>query len=219
MPRARCTRPLALALTAIAIGGGAPASWSSEAPVDAIWRVQRVDFVYKSRDVYYSCSALQSKIRAIMMAVGAHQHVTVSIDCLDGQFVNNAMARLIVALPTQATDEAVRAATTFDTRSQIAARLRRIQLPTANDIERFPAAWQTVLLTRNRALRLEPGDCDLLLGIYQQVFPRLSIFPSGKGLHCSGPGTRARPQLKVTALMPVRLPVAYSQRDGGHFVR
>jgi len=219
MPPARCTRPVTVVVVAIAIGCGAPAGWSREEPIDAFWQVRHVDFAYTSRNVYYSCGALQSKIKAIMKAVGAHQGVTVSIDCREGQFVNSAMARLIVALPAEATEEAVRVATTFDTRSQLVARLRRIQLPTANDIERFPAAWQTISLTDNRKLRLEAGDCDLLLGIYQQVFPRLSIQPSDKGFRCFGPGTRIRPQLKVTALLPMRLPVAYSQQDNGHFVR
>ncbi|HWK73423.1 MAG TPA: hypothetical protein VNQ81_04070 [Povalibacter sp.] len=219
MPAARCTRPVTVVVAAMAIGCGVPAGWSTAEPIDAIWQVRQVDFAYASRNVYYSCGALQSKIKAIMKAVGARQGVTVSIDCREGQFVNSAVARLTVALPAEATEEAVRAATTFDTRAQLVARLQRIQLPTANDIERFPAAWQTISLTDGRKLRLEAGDCDLLLGIYQQVFPRLSIQPSGKGLRCFGPSTRVRPQLQITALLPMRLPVAYSRQDDSHFVR
>lgn len=210
MHRPRCTTIPKLACVAMTVGCGASPAASAEPAIDAIWSVHSVELTYKSLDVYYSCSGLQSKIAAIMRAIGAQRYVAVEADCLDGQFVNSAYARVIVVLPTEATEENVQAATNYDTRLQLVARLRQIRLPTANDIERFPATWRTVSLTRNRRLGLEPGDCDLLQGIYQQVFPHLPIRTNGRELRCAGPGSRMRPQLEVTALMPERTPVAYN---------
>jgi hypothetical protein len=174
--------------------------------VDAIWRIQRFDFTYSSPTVYYSCRALQAKIGAILHAVGAHQRVAVDVQCM-GDFVRYAFVRVTLAVPAEATQSAVNAATTFDTRAQLVARLRHLRLPTAADIERFPAAWQTVSLSRHRSLHLDSADCDLLRGMREQIFPKLSVRVARDGLRCSsGSATRIRPKLEVTALMPTPTP-------------
>lgn len=181
---------------------------ADEATVNAIWRVQHFDFTYTSSNVYYSCGALQRKVGAILRAVGAHHRVAVDVHCMGGDFVRFAFVRVTLAVPAEATQEAVIAATTFDARAQLVARLRKLRLPTAEDIPRFPAAWKTVSLTRNRALRLESGDCDLLRGMRDQLFPKLSIRVSSGGLRCTpGVATRMRPKLEVTALMPAPSPI------------
>lgn len=211
MLRLRCTAPITLAAITVMFGCIAPRVGaesgvviSVENTVDAIWRVQRVDFTYRSAEVYYSCRALQSKIGAILKAVGAHQQMAVDVGCMSGELVRNAFARVTLAMPAVATQENVVAATTFDSRAQLVARVRKVRLPTANDIERFPAAWQTVSLSRDRGLRLEPGDCDLLRGMHEQIFPRLSIRVTQQ-VRCATGSTRMRPNLEVTALMPVRM--------------
>lgn len=207
MLRLRCTAPVTLAAVATMLGS-APCvgADSGDETVDAIWRIQRVDFTYRSADVYYSCSALQSKIGAILKAVGAHQRIAVEIQCMSGELVNNALARVTLAMPAEATQENVVAATTFDSRAQLVARLLKMRLPTATDIERFPAIWQTVALSSHRGLRLDPGDCDLLRGMHEQVFPRLSIRATHRGLRCTtGSATKIRPKLEVTALMPTEV--------------
>lgn len=210
MLRLRCTAPVTLAAMAAILGCIAPRVGADSGtvigePVDAIWRVQRVDFIYRSADVYYSCTALQSKIGAILKAVGAHHRIAIDVGCINGELVNNAFARVTVAMPAEATQENVVAATTFDSRAQLVARVRGVRLPTAADIERFPAAWQTVSLSRHRSLRLDSGDCDLLRSMHQQLFPRLLIRASQQRLRCTGSTTRMRPSLEVTALMPVRM--------------
>ena len=212
MHRPRCTTCLSLAAMAMTASCGATQARAEErGPIDAIWSVQSVDFTFGSRDVYYSCSSLQAKISAIMKTIGAHERLAVDVGCIGGQFVNSAHVRLIVAMPTPATQENVAAATTYDSRTQLVARLRQVQLPTADDIERFPAAWQTISLTRHSKLDLESGDCDLLQVMAEQVFPRLSLRSDGQELHCPGAGSRVRPRLEVTALMPLRTSVAYNR--------
>ena len=172
--------------------------------VEAIWRIQRVEFMYNSRDVYYSCDALQYKIGAILKAVGAHhQGVRVELRCI-GRFVNHASGRVTVVVPAEATEDNVIAATTFDAQAQLVARMRKVTLPTPADIERFPASWRSVSLNRQRGLKLESGDCDLLQALRRQVFPTVPIRVESEALHCGlGAGTGMRPKLDVTALMPV----------------
>jgi hypothetical protein len=181
---------------------------AADETVDAVWRIQRFDFTYHSSTVYYSCRALQAKIGAILRAVGAHHRVAVDVHCMGGDFVRFAYVRVTLAVPAEATQATVTAATTFDTRAQLVARLRKLPLPTAVDIERFPAEWRTVSLSGHRSLRLDSGDCDLLRGMREQIFPKLSVRVARDGLRCTpGATTRIRPKLVVTALMPAPAPL------------
>jgi hypothetical protein len=175
----------------------------SAEPVDAVWRIQHLNFTYRSTNVYYSCDALQAKIGEVLRAVGAHRRVAVEMRCAGNHFVNFASARVTLAAPAEATRENVRAATTFDARTRLTATVRKIRLPTPHDIERFRASWQTVSL-----LSMEPGDCELLRGIHEQLFPQLSVRVINGMPRCSSFATKTRPKLEVAALM--RMPPATS---------
>jgi hypothetical protein len=110
-----------------------------------------------------------------------------------------------LAVPVEATAENLAAATDYDTRDELIARLRHEQLPSANDIERFRASWRTVALTRSPPLSLGPTDCDLLRGMRDQVFPRMRVRVVSSGLNCgNGSDTRIQPRIHVNALMPSR---------------
>jgi hypothetical protein len=173
--------------------------------IAAIWQIERIEFVYHSSTVRYSCGNLQRRIAAILHAVGAHSSVGVDLDCRSGDLVRHASVRLTLAVPVAATEENVRVATDFDTRDELVARLRHKQLPSANDIARFPASWRTVALARSPPLSLGPGDCDLLRAMRDDVFPRLRVRVVSGGLHCGGGAdTRITPRVQVNALMPSR---------------
>lgn len=173
--------------------------------IAAIWQIERIEFVYHSSTVRYSCGNLQRRIAAILQAVGAHSTIGVDLGCRSGDLVRYAHVRLTLAVPVEATEENVRAATDFDTRDELVARLRQTQLPSANDIARFPASWRTVALTRSPPLALGPGDCDLLRAMRDDVFPRLRVRVVSSGLHCGGgANTRIKPRIQVNALMPSR---------------
>jgi hypothetical protein len=178
---------------------------AAEEPIAAIWQIERIEFVYHSSSVRYACGNLQRRIAAILQAVGAHSTIGVDLDCRSGDLVRYANVRLTLAVPVEATEENIRAATNFDTRDELVARLRQTQLPSANDIARFPASWRTVALTRTPPLSLGPGDCDLLRAMRDDVFPRLRVRVVSSGLHCGGGAdTRIKPRIQVNALMPSR---------------
>jgi hypothetical protein len=173
--------------------------------IDAIWHIERIDFAYHSSTVRYECGALQRRIAAILYAVGAHARVGVELTCASGELTRHAGAHVTLAVPVAATEENLAAATDFDTHDELVARLRHEQLPSANDIEHFPASWRTVALTRNPPLSLGPADCDLLRAMRDQVFPRLRVRVVSSGLNCGGGSdTRIQPRIHVNALMPSR---------------
>jgi hypothetical protein len=184
---------------------GSVVARAADDTIAAIWQIERIEFVYHSSTVRYSCGSLQRRIAAILQAVGAHSTIGVDLGCRSGDLVRYANVRLTLAVPVEATEENVRAAIDFDTRDELVARLRQTQLPSANDIARFPASWRTVGLTRSPPLSLGPGDCDLLRAMRDDVFPRLRVRVVSSGLHCGGGAdTRIKPRIQVNALMPSR---------------
>lgn len=155
-----------------------------EARVEAIWRVQSFDF-YHSASVAYSCGALRGKIAAILKLAGAHASSIVEVEC-NGTMLRTAQARITLASPVEATPENVRRATTFDGRAELLARMANISLPTAVDIEHFPATWRRVSLRGPGPSRLDASDCELLRGMIKQVFPKLSTRVRGRPLCIDG---------------------------------
>ena len=172
-------------------------------PVESIWRVQSLPFEYSSSNVYYNCGSLRQKVRAILLAVGAHESVVVQTNCQDGP-TNRISGRIALATPVPATEDNLREATTFNTQDELVARLRSASLPTANDLVRFPAAWQTTSLSSIRDMTLTPADCELIKGITEQIFPRIAVrVIQSRKLMCGNYSSTFRPQMKFEALLPV----------------
>ena len=180
-------------------GGGA-----SQRVIEAIWRVQHLDFSYDSPRYQYTCNALKNKVRAILRSMGAHERVTIDAGFSGDLVVQQMRARISLAAPVEATVENVLAATTFDERDQLIARLRDKRLPTAADLERFPASWRRVSLSRDRRLHLAAGDCELLNSIRKQLLPKLSVNVRDWGRRCSLEATRVQVVSEIDALMPTK---------------
>jgi hypothetical protein len=205
MNRSSRTGRFACSALACVLLASATVAEESGATIDAIWHIERVDFAYHSNTVRYECGALQRRIAEILHSVGAHARVGVELTCVRGEMVRYAGAHITLAIPVEATAENLAAETDYDARDELVARLRQQQLPSANAVERFPASWRTVALTRNPPLSLGPTDCDLLRSMRDQVFPRLRVRVVSSGLNCGGGSdTRIQPRIHVNALMPSR---------------
>jgi hypothetical protein len=203
--RHRRLRRIALGAVAfLAVAGFATPAQSAptEAPVEALWRLQEFEFQFRAaRGHYHSCSALHSKITGILQAVGAGS-VVVELGCNPRDLTDRTFARLATATPQAATLDNVRAATTFDSRRQLVARVNQIELPTEESLQRFPAEWKTISVTKIRGLHLGPGDCDLLNDLNEQIFPHLSIRVVRERLSCGNNFMRpAQPLLVIEALV------------------
>jgi hypothetical protein len=212
MLRLRLNVPAILAAIAMMVCA-LPSHADTPSVLTAIWRTHSLNFDYHSNSVQYSCASLRSKIGNILLAIGAHESVSVEMQC-GSSLATDARAQIVVTTPVEATEENVRIATDYNARDRLVARMRQIDLPSANDLQRFPAEWRKVALSRDRKLQLTAGDCDLLRGMREQVFPKLSIQVTRAPLTCSSSSaTRVRPTFEVMALVPLEaIPFAYAQR-------
>jgi hypothetical protein len=173
-------------------------------PVMAIWHTQQVGLSFHSGNIHYSCEGLRTKIVAVLRAVGAREGVNVDLPCLRNALTNQIVTHVTVTSPLEATEQNLEAATKYSTEAQLVARLNKVDLPTANDLHRFPAERRTVVLGGQGRLKLDGADCDLLAALSQQIFPLLDIqVPRGR-MNCPINGaSRIRPKIQVKALMPV----------------
>lgn len=201
-----CGAHLIAAVIAFALSTAASPARSDDGAVDdsveSIWRVQSLPLEYNSARTHYACDSMKKKVRAILQAVGAHSSTIVTARCVDNGPLNQISLQISAATPVPASEENIRAATTFDARDELLARVRKTTLPTPSDIPRFRATWQTLALSRHPNLQLDVGDCDLLREMNRQVFPKLAVRLTSEKLNCTASATRLRPRFEVQALIP-----------------
>jgi hypothetical protein len=175
--------------------------------IEAVWMPQKLSFHFRAEGIMFSCSSLRQKVEGILLKVGARaQTIVHSFDCSEVSRI----VRFEIALhsPVEATEENVRRITDFNSREQLIARVRGEKLPTAVDLERFPAVWKEVTLGKDSRIGLTRGDCALLQQLRTYVLPKLSV-QIIKDSSCSTEFTRGiAPQLKVLALVPDTRPDA-----------
>ena len=168
--------------------------------VDAIWKTHRIAFYYGSRTTIYSCNSLTERIAGILRRVGAERDLQVVAASCD-ESVGLARIEVRFSAPVPATTENLSAATHYDARQVLVARVRGETLPEMADLERFDAEWQTISFARDPKLKLAPGDCDLVQQMLTNVFSRMAIRIEKQNLWCSQFGNAQRPRLTVAALV------------------
>lgn len=169
--------------------------------VEAVWKVQSLTFAYSGYATVYSCDALLDKVREILQSLGARDTLRIrSWGCTD--MVNHGRMEITLESPVEATPENIQALTTYDSTQQLVARVRNEPLQVAEDVQRFPATWKTVSMTRDKRLKLGPSDCELVEQLRRDVLPRMSIRVEHDRLRCSVAfGNIGQPQLRVAALV------------------
>jgi hypothetical protein len=196
---------IAIAWTAALLLAGSVAHAQSQPDatvVEAVWKPQRISFVYRGYSTLYSCSGLQDKLEKILTTVGARGGVELrAYSCDDAQSV--ARFEIALASPVEATPENVEELTSYDARDELVARVRGERLASAEDLQRFPAVWKTISFARSREMKLAPGDCELVQQLRQHVLPRMSVQIVTDRVHCSAFGNIGKPQLTVSALVPI----------------
>jgi hypothetical protein len=168
--------------------------------VTAVWRQQSLEFAYQGTTTAYSCDTLQRRLEAILRSVGARNGVSVVMQrCIDQA---DAVVQIVMESPVEATAENIAAVTQHTSTSELVAKVRNETLPTPENIERFAAEWKAVSMSRDRALKLESGDCELVKQLRRDVFPHMSIRIVRDNLRCSVAfGNLGQPQLSVAALV------------------
>ncbi|GFE78067.1 hypothetical protein GCM10011487_00670 [Steroidobacter agaridevorans] len=180
---------------------------STEEEVTAVWKAQQVSFEYRGYSTMYSCRSLEDKLEIILRTVGARENVRLESYVCDEQL---GIARFQISMqsPVIASEENVRELTTHDSKDELVARVNGAQLPSAADLERFPAVWKKVSFARDRYMRLERGDCELVEQLRRQILPRMSVQVVKDNIRCSSAfGNIGSPRLIVSALVPAKDPL------------
>lgn len=166
--------------------------------VEAVWLAQRLTFQYHSEGRTYRCDVLEHKIRTILEQLGARDRIVIhSVACRD--FTAVAQLEVLMESPVIATEENIRAITQYDSEDELIARLHGVALPAPENIERFPAVWQSIAIQRTPKVHLEPADCALVQQLRRQILSKMSvrIIKDIDRVDCS----QARPRLTVLALV------------------
>jgi hypothetical protein len=199
--KALCGHTLAILCTLLPLGLLA-AEGDATQPIQSTWKVQEIRYSYFGFTTQYSCDAAEQKLKSILTALGAHPATSVKASgCTLNQpsrdfFVTITTATPIPVsdLPTPTSNEAARADL-----------IKRLGVKSEFAEEEFPATWKTVDLSRDRKLRLEPGDCELMEGLRDNVLPKLTVKVEADDVNCTPKQVSiTTPALKVSAL--VRLP-------------
>jgi hypothetical protein len=184
-----------------AAGAATPVDGNS---VEAVWKAQRVNFEYRGYSTQYTCRSLEDKLETILITMGAHEGIQLnSYNCNEEMGV--ARFEIVLQSPVEATAENVRDITTYDSTDKLVARVNGTQLTAAEDVQRFPAEWKTVSFSRDRKMRLDRGDCELVQQLRQQILPRMSVQIVKDNIRCSSAfGNIGSPRLIVSALVPAK---------------
>lgn len=183
------------------------ANSAEEQQVTAVWMAQQVNFEYRGYSTMYSCRSLEDKLEIILRSIGARENVRLQSYICDEQL---GIARFQISMqsPVIASEENIRALTTHDSKDELVARVNGTQLPSAADLERFPAVWKKVSFARDRYMRLERGDCELVEQLRRQILPRMSVQIVKDNIRCSSAfGNIGSPRLTVSALVPAKTPL------------
>lgn len=177
----------------------APAEGES---VEAVWKPQQVNFEYRGYSTAYSCRSLEDKLELIVRSVGAREDVQLRSYACDEQI---GIARFQIALqsPVVASEENLRELSTHDAKGELIARVNGEKLTSTADLPRFTAVWKTVSFARDRRMRLERGDCELVQQVRHQILTRMSVHIVKDDVRCSSSmGNIGPPRLTVSALVP-----------------
>lgn len=187
----------ALVLSAVA-RAASPADGSQ--PVQVVWKPVEIKYSYVGFTTAYNCDAYEAKMKNILTTLGAAPQTKVRASgCVDP----NRPSRNFFVTVTTATPIPASEAKDQPNKSEreLIERLTGSKDPLTADP--FPAQWQTIDLHRKRDLDLEPGDCELMEGLRDDVLPKLSVKIVQDRVLCTPRSVGiATPQLTVSALVP-----------------
>ena len=132
-----------------------PSRPQDDAVVEAVWKPQRVNFVYRGYSTLYSCPGLQEKLEKILRTVGARGRIELRAYSCDDELRSRA-SRCALTSPVEATPENIEQLTTYDTRRADRARARRATRERRGSAA-VPAVWKTISISSSREMRLAPG--------------------------------------------------------------
>jgi hypothetical protein len=181
---------------------------ATEPPVQAVWKEQEVPFYFQSFTTFYSCSSLETKIKRILVALGANRDMKLRTrGCLSPhEIARMPYVEIDLVSPVEATPEALAERDKTRSTRELAARVRGESKQAAEAAAQFPAQWKKVSLSRSK-LYLEPGDCELVDQLKDKVLPKLGVRIVEDGVKCApNQLSMTQPKLVVEALFAMPKP-------------
>lgn len=173
--------------------------------IQSLWQPQEIRYSYVAFTTAYGCDAFEDKVRIILKALGAHPQTTVRTNGCDfNRPAMNFFVTITTATPVLASEanaQSIRLGSRTESQQKLLERLG-VKSPVSTDA--FPAQWKTVELSADRKLDIQPGDCELLEGLRDQVLPKLNIKVLSDTVRCIPKQLSILPpKLEVSALVPL----------------
>lgn len=196
-------------IAALVLAVGAQAFAADEQPVTAKWKVQEIRFAYSGFTTWYSCEAAEQKIKSILLTLGAHPSTDVDATGCD----SNRPSKVFFVTITAATPVPAAEAEKTPAEKSREELLKRLGVKQEVSDEEFLATWTSVDLAKEKRLRLEPGDCELIEDLRDEVFPKLGIKIEEDRVVCTPNRLGIQPpQIRVSALKRVESADAQSPK-------
>jgi hypothetical protein len=190
-------------LAAALLSSSARAATDTDKPMQAVWKPVEIRYSYVGFTTAYNCDAFEQKVKNILRTLGAAPQTKVQASgCID---VNRPSRNFFVTITT-ATPVPQSEAQEPQNKSEqeLIARLNGGKGKNGLSTEPFAAARKTIDLARERKLDLEPGDCELMEGLRDNVLPKLSVEVVAERIHCKPRQLDiTTPELRVSALVPL----------------
>ncbi len=191
----RCTfAGMLLAAAAAPLPCAGAARNDDPSAVRAVWKEQEIAFTYQGGGSVYTCSAIEQKIRAILLDLGSRPDPVVRVQgCVEafrskavrtgtrqetGTLVADEVGypHITIAVATlfEATPAVMRDLAEHQGEQDLKARLRNVGDVDAEYAAPLAAERKRVRLN-GRTKYLDPGDCDLIDQVRTQVLPKLDV--------------------------------------------
>jgi hypothetical protein len=199
----RANRKILSVLLCACAAAAACAEPAPAQPVQAVWKPEKITLSYFSQTTYYSCDALEGKMKRIIEQLGMVGDVRVRAANCGRGVVSTPNVHIEALVPVEATPAALADIKQDDSSRELA---KRVNGQRAQQIEpgaQFAAKWQDVQV--GKGLDLSGGDCDLLRQIQRQLLPKLAVKVKETNRTCDSrdSSTLRHPILDLQVLLPV----------------
>jgi hypothetical protein len=138
-------------------------------PRAAVWKDQRVEFLYVGRTSRYSCDGLRDKVRAMLLDLGARRDLSiVAVGCggYDRRAAGPAGLRLKIEFSSPALPEP------------------RAKPVRDGDLAALDARFQPFRVASDAFRGMGIGDCELVQQFAQQLLPKLAVRDVHQDIAC-----------------------------------
>lgn len=139
--------------------------------VSAVWVEHELDFTYMGFTSYYSCDGLRDKLRWILKQIGARPGFRITTRGCARMSGPELMpgARIVAALPAEATPEVLERLAGEASRRELVARATGGSEAAQEATAQFPARPRRTEFKSSPGGRIQDGDCELIQQLRDRV--------------------------------------------------